>query len=237
MPIQGNDEWISLAREMSDLYKFTEYETVKEEKRRVATVFISDENYRETIDRINKDGLYFTPIRKTPFTEDFFSGEKDSLFWYGSLSKNYKDGEEFRIEEEKQNHSKIGKMLGYPSCCVSYFNKNIKSNFDPIWIDMKGNIKGHPECNNLLHYFKIQITPHFSCSPNCKNTKKIGEEWFSTMVKKNRKIAEKVYKLLEGEIVWDSYHGVAHIETPYFVGLSNTFPFLEKKKIINWKTT
>jgi hypothetical protein len=35
-------------------------------------------------------------------------------------------------------------------------------------------------------------------------------------------------------MTWNSYHGVVQVETPYFIGVVNGFPFAEKPKIINW---
>jgi hypothetical protein len=245
MPKQGFQEWPSLMREIADLCKETEYKLVKEGYRKAATLHIQDENYEELTEKINKDGLIYTPILKAGYSEGFSHEHKEvkegePYYWYGCLTKNYEDGQEFKnadgsAQRKKPNHKKIGKLLGYPDCCVNYFDKNFNKNWDPVWIDKSGKVKGYPECNRILRYFGVQITWHFSCSPTCEKTREEGEKWFSVMKGINKDLAEKTYKLLSEDMIWDSYHGVVQIETPYFVGLSHTFPYIEKKRIINWQ--
>jgi hypothetical protein len=36
-------------------------------------------------------------------------------------------------------------------------------------------------------------------------------------------------------MTWNSYHGVVQVETPYFIGVVNSFPFVKKPKIIDWE--
>jgi hypothetical protein len=55
------------------------------------------------------------------------------------------------------------------------------------------------------------------------------------MAELDEKLAKEMYELLRGPIVWNSYHGVVQVETPYFIGLSHTFPYLERPRIIYWK--
>ena len=51
----------------------------------------------------------------------------------------------------------------------------------------------------------------------------------------DKNLANELYSLLASPIVWNSYHGVVQIETPYFVGLNNTLFILKKPRIINWQ--
>jgi hypothetical protein len=126
-------------------------------------------------------------------------------------------------------------MLGYPDCCVKYFERMFPINYDPIWVDLEGEVEGYPEANQMLRYFGVRITSHLSCSPTCEATKEIGENWFKVMKELNEKLAKEIYELLAGPIIWNSYHGVVQVETPYFVGLTHTFPYLERPRIIRWK--
>jgi len=87
----------------------------------------------------------------------------------------------------------------------------------------------------MLRYFGARITSHFSCSPTCEKTREIGQVWFKVMKEIDKKLAEELYDLLSTPLTWNSYHGVVQIETPYFVGLTHTFPLLEKKRVIEWK--
>lgn len=51
----------------------------------------------------------------------------------------------------------------------------------------------------------------------------------------DKKLAQELYSLLNANIVWNSYHGVAQVDTPYFLGLANTFTYSKKPRIIEYK--
>ncbi len=244
LPKQGFSEWKVLAKDMARLCKETEYILVKEGYRKAATIHIREDNHKELIEKINKDGLIYTPILQSGLSVGFSHEHKEvkdgePYYWYGCLTKTYEDGQEFKkadgtSDNRDPDHRKIGELLGYPKCCIDYFIENFSKNWDPIWIDRSGKVEGYVECNRLLRYFGIQISWHFSCSPDCEETKKIAEKWISVMRKINKELTDKIISLLSQNMTWDSYHGVVQIETPYFLGLSHTFPYLEEKRIIDW---
>jgi len=246
MPKQGHDEWKGLVEKMRRFCVDMEYEMLKAGHKRAATAHIGEGDYEKTMEKINRDGFIFTPIMKVAETEGHSHIRKkpkegEPFTWYGCITKSHKEGQDFKkadggASNEKPDHKKIGELLGYPDCCVDYYEKNARENYDPIWVKKSGSVEGYPECNRLLRYFGVQISSHFTCSPKCENSKKLGEEWLSLARKKDKELTEKLYELLSTEMTWDSYHGVVQIETPYFVGVADTFPYLEKKRIINWKS-
>lgn len=237
IPKLRNEEWPNKLGQISQLYQETEYQMVKKKFRVAAALQINQDNFQNFLDKINKDGLIFTQIRKVR-TGDFYllqPAEPGKPFsWYGCLARTYKDGQEFKEADLKNDHKVIGQMLGYPDCCIDYFKENFPKNCDPIWVNLEGKIKGYPECNMLLRYFGVKIVSHFSCSPTCEATKEIGKTWFKVMQTVDKDLANQLYNLLAGSITWNSYHEVAQVETPYFVALSNTSPILEKPRIIIW---
>ncbi len=246
IPKKGHEEWIDKLYKMELLCYEAEYQMVKQGHRLAATTHVHQHNLKVMLERFNKDGLIFTPLRKSGFYVGFGHKHKlniepgEEFYWYGCLTRTYKDAQKFKKADIGTNnsmydHKTIGLMLGFPECCAEYFTKTYLINYDPIWLGREGKIQGYPECNQMLRYFGAKITSHFSCSPTCKKTKEMGEKWFKVMKEINRNLAEEMYDLLAGPIIWDSYHGVAQVETPYFVGLTHTFPFIEKKKVIEWK--
>jgi len=246
MPKQGHEEWMNRLNRMSRLVDESEYQMVKQEHREVATTNIDQYDLQKRLERFNKDGLIFTPLRKSGYYQGFGHKHKevgpgDPFYWYGCLTQTYKDAEKFKKADigagaqSESDHITIGLMLGFPKCCAEYFEKTFYTNYDPIWIGRKGKINGYPECNVLLRYFGARITHHFSCSPTCEETRKIGQVWLKVMKDIDKELAQELYDLLAGPITWNSHHGVVQVETPYFLGLTHTFPLLEKPRIINWK--
>jgi hypothetical protein len=240
LPKKGYEEWILKLSKMAFLFHEAEYQMVKEGYRKAAVIHISQENLGAMLEKINKDKLVFTPILTSGYYQGFAHKHKppkpgEPFFWYGSLTKTYEDGQRFKKAELERDHKTIGLLLGYPECCIRYFIKNFPINYDPIWIDKKGKVSGYPECNQMLRYFGARITSHLSCSPKCKETKKVGEKWIKVMEKIDKDLTKELYQILAGPMTWNSYHGVAQVETPQFIGLTHTFPILEKPRIIEWK--
>ena len=240
IPKQGFEEWPTKLGKIGNLYNRAEYEMLKKGFRAAATYHIDYQYLIEGMDKIKKDGLIYTPLRKSGYYQGFAHfhhsvNPGEPFFWYGALTKTEKDAEIFKEADRIGDHKTIGKMLGYPECCTDYFTRIFPINYDPIWVDLEGEVEGFPEANQMLRYFGVRITSHLSCSPNCNGTKKIGEVWFKVMKEMDEKLANEMYELLAGPITWNSYHGVVQVETPYFVGLTHTFPYLEKPRIIYWK--
>lgn len=240
MPKQGHEKWMAKLTKIGMMFHEAEYQMVKQGYRKAAVIHVDQNNLEETWEKVNKDKLIFTPILKSGYYEGFAHKHKpvvpgEPFYWYGSLTQTYEDGQKFKKAENEGDHKTIGSLLGYPECCSKYFTKNFPINYDPIWLERKGKITGYPECNQMLRYFGVRMTSHFSCSPVCEKTKKIGKDWLKVMKEIDKDSAKEVYNLLNGPITWDSYHGVVQVETPYFVGLTHTFPLLEKPRIIKWE--
>jgi len=244
MPKQGCENWMIKLNKMSNLVMEAEYQMVKQGYRLAATTNIDQNDLQQKLERFNKDGLIFTPLRRSGYYEGFSHKHKEvkmgePFYWYGCITRNYKDAQKFKEADIGTNyqsdHKTIGLMLGFPECCTKYFIRNFPINYDPIWLGKKGKINGYPECNTLLRYFGARITHHFSCSPICGPTRKIGQVWFKVMKEIDKNLTDDLYNLLSGPIIWNSYHGVVQVETPYFVGLTHAFPLIEKPKIIKWQ--
>lgn len=241
MPKQGCENWPAKLGRMSQLYSEVEYETVKEGLRPAAIVNFDPENLQEKMEQINKDGLLFTPLDKISVFAGYSLLSKllepgEPFLWKGALTKNYKDAQLIKKAYFGRDHKAIGKLLGFPKCCAEYFTREFTVNPDPVWVNLNGKVEGFSECNTLLRYFGPRMTAHMPCSPKCVSSQKIGKAWFGIMQKINEVLAREFYDLLSAPTIWNSYHGVVQVETPYFIGLSKTFPYLRKPRIINWNS-
>lgn len=240
IPKQNYEKWPGKLGLMAELFYQTEYQTVKKKFRTAGIIQINPNNLEVVMEKINKDHLIFTPFKKIGISFGFtaVAGPVESnqpFNWQGCLTRTHKDGQKFKEAFLKSDHQTIGRMLGYPECCINYFIRSFPIDPCPIWVDLEGKIKGFPECNGMLRYFGPKIVAHLSCSPTCRETQKIGKIWFKTMQEINKNLANELYNLLAGPIIWNSYHGVVQIETPYFVGLNNVLFILKKPRIINWQ--
>ncbi len=240
MPKQGYEEWLGKLGKMAQLFHQVEQQMVKRKFRQAAIIQVDPNNLQAIMEKINKDSLVFTPLKKMAVSAGFCATSKpvepnQPFLWNGCLTRTYKDGQQFKEADSKSDHRTIGRMLGYPDCCIDYFIRTFPIDPCPIWIDLEGKVTGFPECNGMLRYFGPKIVAHLSCSPTCQATKEIGKTWFKVMQEIDKDLADELYKLLAGPITWNSYHGVVQVETPYFVGLNNALFILKKPRIITWK--
>jgi hypothetical protein len=238
IPKKGYGNWPDKLGKMSRLVNWAERQTVVNKFRDAAIVSIRPAELYSLIGEFNKSGLILTPLRKTESGDSFSVMIKPTndpnADWTACLTRSYDDGQKFEKAYLANDHLTIGRMLGYPECCIKYFIKSFPVDPVPIWLGMKGKIKGDPEANGMLRYFGPKIAGHFSCSPVCEKTKEIGKVWFGEMQKMDKSLAKEMYNLLAGPITWNSYHGVVQVETPYFVGLNSSLYLLKKPRIINW---
>lgn len=240
IPKQGYEDYPAKLAKMSQLFGQAELLTVVNGQRRAATTHLSQENLNSLLPKLNRYGLIFTPLRKSGYYQGFAHTHKavqpgDSFYWYGCVTRNLKDADAFVQADKAGDHNTTGVLLGFPPCCTKYFTDTFPKNYDPVWIELEGETQGYPECNQLLRYFGARISSCLSCSPTCKDTHESGKKWLATMAGIDEEVTAELVKLLSSPMVWSSYHGVVEVETDYFVGVTHTFPYLDKPRIIKWK--
>jgi len=255
IPKQGQEKWMAKLNKMKMLFYEAEYQTVKRGFRPAGIVHLGNDNYKELLKLTNKDNLVITPFLKGGYfcqpqylPREYASYKSirpgEPFFWYGSLTRTYEDGQKFKKAENEGDHKTMGSLLGYPECCIKHFieilpiNYDLKTfpiNDDPIWLGKEGKVTGYPECNQMLLCFGARITAHFSCSPTCEATKKIGQSWFKVMKEIDKNLAKELYDLLVAKLIWNNHRGIIRIETPYFIGLTNAFSFMKKPRVIEWR--
>lgn len=234
----------SMLNEVSRLYTMAEWETVKRGLRRVATVHLTYDNTYDMLQQMAKDKLIFIPIAKSAYYSGFSHRhipprQGEPYFIYGVLARNWKDAWTFTKASEDPHlvHKVVGKLLGYPTCCIEAFNDRWKQGIiDPIWeagCEMAVPIKVREDkwllnakpsiyTNQMLRYFGIRITSHLPCSFDCTATEEVGAIWSETMESISPKVYKQLVKLLQMPIVWDAYHGIVQVNTPLFIGISTT---------------
>lgn len=142
--------------------------------------------------------------------------------------------------------ARIGKLLGYPSCCIDFMDKYSKTKkaIDPIFIAAK-NTKGAviskgkgkdgkgvlqkavkaetifadvaPESNIIIRDFGIKTIPHIPCSFNCEKSREFSKKFLQFMPSKN-----SLLKFLSEPMTWDEYKGVAVVNTKWFRGATRS---------------
>jgi len=149
---------------------------------------------------------------------------KDSIIVYIAKDKKYIDKlYEYDLKVDILN---IGRLLGYPECCISSFvNSILKNNKPPSIVNInKNSKKSYYILNNLynfddvvrennmdvfMKYIKIRnrskiyrYISHIPCSYDCEESKKIAISIRNEMIKECPDIVKKIDYTLKGPVLF-----------------------------------
>jgi len=227
-----------LALEKSNsLVNYAEYEMVLRGYRKCDVFHIMPESMFEQLKKIEGDGLYFIPIRKAKkvsgFAHRFYEPQKpEEVMVYGVVAKNYHDAKKFaEAHEGMTDHKTIGRLLGYPDCCIEFFSKHFSSGM----LDLIPVIEGEQvaELNVMIRYFGPRAIPFFPCSWNCKEAKKFADRFLEIMRERDERTVELMLELLSMPARWSMNKAVIQVDHLLFVGLANGF-WLDKPVTKFW---
>jgi len=250
--------WEPRIKRVRELYNKTELVTMITGMRRVYVYHIKSERFEESYAFLRQNDLVFFPTNKSASYSGFShrhlpvkKGEPFTLYGAAVKSDDLEAGELFTEYStgERTDHKGIAELLGYPKCCSEFFAEVWPTvSVDPLYesamrtpgmsvIDDVVEVSCHPACNNMLRYFSIRLTPHITCSMQCEETIKWGEEWVEVMRQIDDEATDWSIELLSMPLTWDCYKGITVIDTPVFRGVSNSDMTLEKKVVKNlgWK--
>jgi len=246
-------EWEPRISRISSAYAKTELETFMRDSRDIYIYHVRSDNFDQSYEMLRENDLLYYPNHKSALYEGFSHKHitpqpGDPYMLYGAVVKRAKKdiGKQFLEADSSTScdHEAIGKLLGYPNCCTSFFSKTFGPVVDPIYEaamntenkTVEGNtvtLSSHPYCNQMLRYFGLRITPHLTHSMDCKKSIEMGMEWFSVMTSIDRHAARWAAELLSMPLTWDCYKGIAIIDTPIFRGMSNSDFTRERRVVIN----
>jgi len=260
---KSKDEWNNKLIKVTDLYNKLEFETLKRDVRRACTIHVNMNNLGNIINKLNKEDMIFTPITKSAsyqgFSHKHIVPKPDQpSHWYGCVTKNIEDAEAFKIASNSNNnddtHIPIGELLGFPKCCSRRFTEIWKTgNYDGMFEIAKETTDSElKEYNNkivctindidkysitspLLRYFGIRIISHFPCQLKCNKSLDVANKWLDIMYDIDNDTAGWLVDILGQIETWDSLNGVVEVHTPHFVGITHTYPLLNKNRIIKIK--
>lgn len=138
--------------------------------------------------------------------------------------------QELRSAWLAQHHDRIGRLLGYPSCCTQAFcERYATGDFnDPIWptsiasrptnetIERHVDIEaGSPSCNIFWRSLGIRSVPHLPCRFDCEATAELSRSFLALASRLGFAVEiEWLMQVLSWPVEWTALHGIAEIKTP-----------------------
>lgn len=235
-----------------NVFKRLEIETVAHGIRSCTTGHVFPEKYDEFTQNLAKKGLIFLPIQKVGYyvgSSSYHPKVEPGKPWlyYGVITNNLEDGKVFVEASKNKDHIIIGKLLGYPDCCIKFFNDLFAKGYTDLqWhssLNTNGHIKSNIqkerynqvrlknvpwEINTMLRSFNLHLIYHQTCSHDCQHSLKIARKWLKLAEDLKVEGLEELKMFLQMPMEWDSLKGIAYIRTPLFKAMVNSNPSIEQ---------
>lgn len=234
------------------VYGILEKESVKHGLRHVTTGnYEADSLVSIQLNLINQ-GLLFVPIQKVgnytgvnTYHPPVVQGKP--WHFYGVVADSAEYASKFLEHDRQGNHSGLGKLLGYPDCCIDMLETVWKQGYtDPVWqqaIKVEDKYIRFKEdnlirlkniswkTNTLLRPFSVGPIFHVKCSITCDHTQKIAEQWIE--LAKSLKVPglKEMEMFLRMPMEWDAHRGTAYLKTPLFKASCNSVSSVERYRV------
>ena len=187
-------------------------------------IMVHEDNLDNTI-KFLKDNNLNTSISdfkviKLNLQSEFYSDKSikadkdDSKKGYFLLYLSKDNPEKAKQAENQNNHTELGKELGYPSCCSKFFNENFdieSKRFNDYTLAALKNSKGHKfpfHTNITARHFDTNLLSHFPCNLNCEESIKIGKQNLNLIKNHSSELADKFEKTLKNPVLYTEKDGI-----------------------------
>jgi hypothetical protein len=184
---------------------------------------------------VKANRCYINPLNYTPVSNT-----------YSNEVQLVKPGEDYQVRVIINNFSDYpdlsqiggyGKILGYPDCCIKFFENywNQKHYRDMIpcmegiqFIELGKNqvISDYYEtCNILIKGMGVRAVPHLPCSLKCNHSNAFAHIFMKYLPEPSYRL---LMELLRMETTYSTYHGYAEVKNEFFKNVFNSIPLGDK---------
>lgn len=178
---------------------------------------VSPDQFPVLAQRAAKIGLVASPIGYLGHFDEYVASAVDRKLsepWeYRVALTMPRTANKFIEAWQKGDDETIGRLLGYPPCCCSFFLKTWgDGSIDPTW-HMEDRGDGPIEANILLRWLGVRYIPHLPCGFRCDETIMLGKQFRAEIPKLERGWMDS---LLSMPMLWTSLNGIGELVTPIF---------------------
>ncbi|MDP3766192.1 MAG: DUF483 domain-containing protein, partial [Nanoarchaeota archaeon] len=153
-------------------------------------------------------GSYANIVKRVPL--NYYGGGLCHLY----ISKDKNKSKFLKLLENKNDDSAIGKILGYPKCCIDFFIKNkesqqkMQNDYILPALNNSDGFKFPFYANYAIRYFDISLLSHFPHSFNCDESIKIAKNNLKCIKKYSEELANKFEEMLKCAVLYTENEGV-----------------------------
>ena len=153
-------------------------------------------------------GKYSNIVKRIPL--NYF----DRGLYHVYISKDKAIAKFLKFLENKNDDGAVGKLLGYPKCCVDFFLKNkeeqkhIQNDYILPALKNSEGFKFPFYANYAARYFDVALMSHFPHSFDCKDSIGIAKKNLECIKKYSKELANKFEEMLKGAVLYTERDGV-----------------------------
>lgn len=153
------------------------------------------------------------------------------------ISKDSNKTDFLKLLENKNDDGAIGKLLGYPKCCVEFFMENrekqqrLQNDYIMPALNNSEGFKFPFYTNYAMRYFDVTLLSHFPHNFNCEYSIKIAKNNLQCIKKYSDDLGNKFETMLKGPVLYTENKGIFMFKD-YKLN-NNILEFKEIKSTIN----
>jgi len=167
---------------------------------------ISDFKVIKTVD--DGKGSYANTVKKVPVNYP------EQGLYHIYISKDINKVNFLKLLENKNDDKAIGKLLGYPECCVDFFIKNkdkqqkLQNDYILPALNNSNGFEFPFYTNYAIRYFDITLLSHFPHSFHCKESIEIAKNNLQCIKRYSEDLANKFETMLKGPVLYTENRGI-----------------------------
>ena len=138
------------------------------------------------------------------------------------IAKDLDIAERAKQFEQTDDQNALGKILGYPNCCIDFYLKHLakesKRQNDFILPALK-NSDGYifnSLLNHTVRHMDISLLSHFPCCFSCLPSLQQAEQHFAIIKKHDEEVARIHEGMLKGVVLYTEQNGIFLLREPEF---------------------
>jgi hypothetical protein len=220
--------WTEAIRGVRRRWREIEWRSVAEGLRACALLEVPDADLPGFSEMLASAGLDLTPVQRvaqsTTYVNRLVEARPGQAGIFFCLVSRTEHAAEFIPLWKSYSHAGIGRLLGYPSCCVEFFARVWSQYSDTTWpaarntpghirdaSGLRCEVRGPWQTNMLLRWLSVRAVPHFPCSFSCEATVKFANTLAAICPDERGSACEE---MLRWPVEWSAQDGCVEIRAP-----------------------
>jgi 2-polyprenyl-3-methyl-5-hydroxy-6-metoxy-1,4-benzoquinol methylase len=229
---RAREVWAPRLQRITRAWLEIEWRAVVAGLRRCAITSVSPDGLVSDAARWLDHGLAALPLEMqgagTSYANTAVALEAGRPFAFRTVIGRLDDLQAFRAAWKSSDETTLGLLLGYPSCCTTFFRRVWVEDamVDTTWPMASASaavtngtrtvaVAGPPEANILWRWMGVRAVPHLPCRFDCQATVDLARQFLAVGREAGyREEMDWLVEILGWPIEWSALHGIAEVRTP-----------------------